>query len=339
VPAPLEATAKEEKSMSQASYGAAGAETIRHEFSEVNGVRIHYAIARPANYENAEPAAHEGDLKLIVFLHGFPEFWYAWRKQLDEFGRDLIAVAPDMRGYNLSSKPAAVEEYNMGKLVGDVSGLVKHLADRHRLGIPRCVLVGHDWGGVVAWATAMACPEIVEQLVIVNAPHPKIFERELRGNPKQQEASQYMLVFRSPQAEAMMSANNFAMMQETILGEGMRQGYISEGDRKAYVEAWSQPGALTGGLNYYRAAEVGPGGGGHDAFKMKHPAASFEVKMPTLVIWGEKDPYILTGNLDGLERYVPQLTVERIPDATHWVVHEKSARVNELIRDFLETSK
>ena len=218
-------------------------------------------------------------------------------------------------------------------------GLVQHLAARHHLGAARCFLVGHDWGGVVAWATAMACPEIVERLVIINAPHPKIFERELRENPKQQEASQYMLVFRSPQAEAMMSANNFAMMQETILGEGMRQGYISEADRKAYVEAWSQPGALTGGLNYYRAAEVGPGGGGHDAFKTKHPAASFEVKMPTLVIWGEKDPYILTDNLNGLERYVPKLTVERIPDATHWVVHEKSARVNELIRDFLETSK
>lgn len=323
--------------MSQASYGAAGAETIRHEFADVNGVRIHYAIARPGDDGEEAPDEHAEDPKLIVFLHGFPEFWYAWRRQLDEFGRDLIAVAPDMRGYNLSSKPAAVEEYDIGKLVGDVRGLVEYLAAEHRLRAPRCVLVGHDWGGAVAWATAIACPEIVVRLVIVNAPHPKIFERELRENPKQQEASQYMLVFRSAQAEAMMSANNFAMMQETILGEGMRQGYISEADRKAYVEAWSQPGALTGGLNYYRAAEVGPGGGG-EAFKMKHPVASFEVRMPTLVIWGEKDPYILTGNLDGLERYVPKLTVERIPDATHWVVHEKSARVNELIRDFLETA-
>ena len=332
-----------------ASYGASGAETIRHEFAEVNGVRIHYAIARPLGEDDEEPAENADNLKLIVFLHGFPEFWYAWRKQLDEFGRDLIAVAPDMRGYNLSSKPAAIEEYDIGKLVGDVRALVEHLAASHHLRAPRCVLVGHDWGGVVAWATAMACPEIVERLVIINAPHPKIFERELRENPRQQEASQYMLVFRSAQAEAMLSANNFAMMQETILGEGMRQGYISEADRKAYVEAWSQPGALTGGLNYYRAAGVGPGGGGpagggpggggNDAFKMKHPVASFEVKMPTLVIWGEKDPYLLTGNLNGLEQYVPKLTLERIPDATHWVVHEIPARVNELIRDFLETSE
>jgi pimeloyl-ACP methyl ester carboxylesterase len=210
------------------------------------------------------------------------------------------------------------------------------MAAAHHLQAARCVLVGHDWGGIVAWATAMACPEIVERLVIVNAPHPKIFERELRENPKQQEASQYMLVFRSPQAEAMLSANNFAMMQETILGDGIRQGYISEDDRKAYLEAWSQPGALTGGLNYYRAAKVGPGDGGQEAFKTR-PMASFEVKMPTLVIWGEKDPYLLTGNLIGLDQYVPKLTVERIPDATHWVVHEMPARVNELIRDFLET--
>jgi pimeloyl-ACP methyl ester carboxylesterase len=331
--------------MSQASYGAAGAETIRHEFADVNGVRIHYAIERPLSEDDEEPAEHEGELKLIVFLHGFPEFWYAWRRQLDEFGRDLIAVAPDMRGYNLSSKPAAVEEYDIGKLVGDVHELVKYLADRQHLRAARCVLVGHDWGGIVAWATAMAFPEIVERLVIINAPHPKIFERELRDNPKQQEASQYMAVFRSPQAEAMLSANNFAMMQETILGDGIRQGYISEDDRKAYLEAWSQPGALTGGLNYYRAAKLGPpggggpAGGGHDAFKTKHPAASFEVKMPTLVIWGEKDPYLLTGNLIGLDQYVPKLTLERIPDATHWVVHEMPARVNELIRDFLETSE
>jgi pimeloyl-ACP methyl ester carboxylesterase len=317
-------------SQAGASHGAAGPETIRHEFAEVHGVRIHYAIAKPAN---------TNDVKLIVFLHGFPEFWYAWRKQLEEFGEDFIAVAPDMRGYNLSSKPAQVEEYEMAKLVGDVRALVEHLSAKHHLGGVKCHLVGHDWGGVVAWATALALPAMVERLVIINAPHPKIFERELRENPKQQEASQYMLVFRSPQAEAMMSGSGFALMQETILGESLRQGYITEADRRAYVEAWSQPGALTGGLNYYRAAEAGPPSGpGGEVFKTHGKMESFEVKMPTLVIWGEKDPYLLTGNLNGLERYVPKLTVERIPDATHWVVHEKTGRVNELIRRFVTAS-
>lgn len=313
------------------SHGTGGAEAIRHEFAHVNGVRIHYAISEPAG---AEPRAREP--RLIVFLHGFPEFWYAWRKQLAEFGRDFIAVAPDMRGYNLSSKPEEIDEYAIGKLVGDVRALVEHLSVAHQLRAAICCLVGHDWGGMVAWAAAIKCPEIVERLVIINAPHPKMFERELRENPKQQEASQYMLVFRSPQAEAMMSANNFALMQETILGEGIRQGIISEADRKAYVEAWSQPGALTGGLNYYRAAEVGPGmQPGNNVFNFKGEMPPLEVKVPTLVIWGEQDPYLLVSNLNGLERYVPNLRVERIPDATHWVVHEKPARVNELIREFV----
>ncbi|MGA8144189.1 MAG: alpha/beta hydrolase [Candidatus Acidiferrales bacterium] len=320
-------------------HGEARAEMIRHEFADVNGVRMHYAIAKPG--ETTETAkrradARAGATRLIVFLHGFPEFWYAWRRQLGEFGRDFVAVAPDMRGYNLSSKPAAIEEYAIGKLVGDVRGLVEHICAAEHLRARSCVLVGHDWGGMVAWAVAMKCPEIVERLVIINAPHPKIFERELRENPKQQEASQYMLVFRSPQAEAMMSANGFALMQETILGEGIRQGYISEADRKAYVEAWSEPGALTGGLNYYRAAEVGPAmRAGQNVFNYKEEMPSFVVKAPTLVIWGERDPYLLTGCLDGMERYVPNLRVERIADATHWVVHEKPGRVNELIREFV----
>ena len=334
-------------SQTGASHGSTAAEAIRHEFADVNGVRIHYAIAQPANVpareragESHGVAARTGNTKLIVFLHGFPEFWYAWRKQLVEFGQDFIAVAPDMRGYNLSSKPAAVEEYDIRKLVGDVRALVEHLARSHHLPASKCFLVGHDWGGVVAWGVALAFPEIVEKLVIINAPHPKIFERELRENPKQQQASQYMLLFRSSQAEEMMSANQFALMQEGILGLGIRQGYISEADRKAYVEAWSQPGALTGGLNYYRAAEAGPPiEPGGEVFKMYGRIGSFEAKMPTLVMWGEQDPYLLTSNLDGLEQYVPRLTIERIPDATHWVVHEKPEQVNSLIRKFLADSK
>ena len=330
-----------------ASHGARGAETTRHEFADVNGVRLHYAIAQPANLsageregESREATARRGHRKLIVFLHGFPEFWYAWRKQLAEFGQDFIAVAPDMRGYNLSSKPAAAEEYDIPKLVGDVRALVEHLAASHDVPANKCFLVGHDWGGVVAWGAALAFPDLVEKLVIINAPHPKIFERELRENPKQQEASRYMLLFRSSQAEEVMSANQYALMQDGILGPGIRQGYISEADRKAYVEAWSQPGALTGGLNYYRASEAGPPKGpGGEVFKTHGKIGSFEAKMPTLVIWGEQDPYLLTSNLDGLEQYVPRLVIERIPDATHWVVHEKPEQVNRLIGRFLADSR
>ena len=151
---------------------------IEHRYADVNGVRLHYATA--------------GRGKLILFLHGFPEFWYAWKQQLSEFARDYQAVAPDLRGYNLSSKPAEVEQYAVTHLVEDVRALAAHL------GHSRFILVGHDWGGAVAWATALYHPEAVENLIIINAPHPGIFERELRSNPAQQQASQYMLFVPQP---------------------------------------------------------------------------------------------------------------------------------------------
>jgi pimeloyl-ACP methyl ester carboxylesterase len=316
-------------------------QTIRHSFADVNGVRLHYASAgNPAN-------------KLILFLHGFPEFWYAWRNQLVEFGKDFHAVAPDQRGYNLSSRPAEVEQYEITKLVGDIRALIEHLQPSH-ISAQRCILVAHDWGGVAAWATAIACPELVEKLVIINSPHPAIFQRELRENPAQQSASEYMLMLRSPEAEARISANNFALFQAGILGEGLRKGYFTERDRLAYVEAWSQPGALTGGLNWYRAAKMGladparigipsppQAGESRGPDSAAAPASttlpSFTVQAPTLVIWGEQDPYLLTGNLDGLDKFVPNLRIERIPDATHWVVHEKPQLVNSLIRSFVQS--
>jgi pimeloyl-ACP methyl ester carboxylesterase len=295
---------------------AAQSVSIRHSFADVNGVRLQYASA--------------GTGKLILFLHGFPEFWYAWRNQLIEFGRDSLAVAPDLRGYNLSSKPEQVERYRISELVKDIRELVTHF------GVESCCLVGHDWGGVVAWAVAMAFPDVVEKLVIINAPHPAIFERELRENPAQQQASQYMLIFRSPEAEALLTVNDYANLQETVLGELLRQGFFTEADRQAYLESWSQPGAITGGLNYYRASQIGPPDGvGEEAPGSAANFSSLQVKAPTLVIWGTKDPYLLTGNLNGLDRYVSNLSVERIPDATHWVVHEKAALVNSLIREFI----
>jgi pimeloyl-ACP methyl ester carboxylesterase len=288
---------------------------IRHEYAEVNGVRLHYAAA--------------GSGKLILFLHGFPEFWYAWKDQLVEFGRDHLAVAPDMRGYNLSSKPADIEQYRIKYLVEDVRALSE------KLGHERFTLVGHDWGGAVAWAFAIRYPARLEKLVIINAPHPAIFQRELAQNPDQRRASQYMLMFRSPQAESILSANNYAALLEAVLSEGLKRGYFTEEDKKAYLQAWSQPGALTGGLNYYRASRVGP-----DINQEARPLAEFEsfaVRVPTLVIWGEKDTALLTGNLNGLEEYVPNLTVKRISDGSHWVVHEKPELINGLIRGFISS--
>ena len=147
-----------------------------------------------------------------------------------------------------------------------------------------------------------------------------------------------MLFFRSPQAESVLSANNYAQLVQAVLGEGLKSGAFTEEDKKAYIEAWSQPGALTGGLNYYRAARVGPPSGEGDkegkSFGIDMP--SLVVKVPTLVIWGEKDTALLTGNLEGLDKFVPNLTIKRIPEGTHWVIHEKPDLVNGYIRDFIK---
>jgi len=292
-----------------------GEDMFEHRYADVNDIRLHYVTA--------------GKGKLIVFLHGFPEFWYEWMNQLTEFGRDYQAVAPDMRGFNLSSKPPEVEQYRMKYLIGDVRTLAEHL------GCKRFILVAHDWGGGVAWPFAMRHPDYLEKLVIINAPHPVTFLRELRDNPAQQKASQYILVHRTPEAERILAKDNYAVLVSSLLKDGVKQGYFSEEDKRAYVVAWSQPGALTGGLNYYRAAHLGSFAGESDDILSADPSL-FTVKVPTLVIWGEKDRYLLTGNLEGLERYVPNLTIKRIPDGSHWVIHEKPALVNSYIREFIE---
>jgi pimeloyl-ACP methyl ester carboxylesterase len=283
-----------------------------HQYADVNGIRLHYVTA--------------GRGPLILFLHGFPEFWYAWKDQLSEFARDHRAVAPDMRGYNLSSKPWPLEEYSLKHLVADVRALVNHLEAQ------TFVLVGHDWGGVVAWAFAMAHPERLKKLVIVNAPHPAVFERELRENPAQQAASGYMLIFGIAEAEEILAADNHGRLLRWF-----DEAWFSDEDRAQYLAAWSQPGALTGGLNYYRAAGVGP-----PKPEEGIPARSFSgvpsrrtVTVPTLVIWGERDSALLTGNLDGLEAFVPHLTIKRVPEGSHWVVHQQPELVNRMIRDFL----
>jgi pimeloyl-ACP methyl ester carboxylesterase len=286
----------------------------------VNGVRLHVVTA--------------GKGPLILFLHGFPEFWYEWKNQLAEFGKDHLAVAPDMRGYDLSDKPEALDQYKMNVLVEDVRALGDHFSRQKKF-----ILVAHDWGGAIAWAFAIAHPEMLEKLVIVNAPHPGVFGRLLATDPAQQKASQYMLMFRSPQAEQTLSADNYAWLVSAVLGDGLKNGVFTEEDKQAYVKAWSQPGALTGGLNYYRANEVGPPAAGQNASGGRGSApdlSALMVKVPTLVIWGEKDTALLTQNLDGLDKFVPQLTIKRIPDGSHWVVHEKRDEVNAAIRDFIK---
>src|SRR5712692_1019074 len=196
--------------------GASGKRMLKDEYVKVNGVRIHYVTA--------------GKGPLILFLHGFPEFWYEWKNQLTEFGKDHHAVAPDMRGYNLSDKPAELDQYQVKYLVEDIRALAGHLAHNKKF-----ILVAHDWGGAVAWAYAIAHPGTLEKLVIVNAPHPGVFMRELRDNPAQQKASQYMLMFRGEKAEQTLSANNYAALVNAVLGAGLKSGVFTEDDKNAYI--------------------------------------------------------------------------------------------------------
>jgi pimeloyl-ACP methyl ester carboxylesterase len=298
--------------------GARQTPGFRSEVAQVNGINIHYVAT--------------GAGPLIIFLHGFPEFWFQWKRQLTDFGRDYLAVAPDMRGYNLSDKPEGVGQYELSHLMEDVGGLARHL------GHEKFCLVGHDWGGVVAWSFAIACPERVEKLVVINAPHPGLFAMLLREDPAQQRASQYMMMLESEKAEDVLSASNFAVLDRLLLSRGLKNCIFTEQDRESYLDAWRQPGALTGALNYYRAARLSPfeSGGTEEPFGFfASPLSELTVKVPVLVIWGEQDLALVPRNLEGLPELVPDLTIKCFPDATHWVTHEKPDAVNACIREFL----
>jgi pimeloyl-ACP methyl ester carboxylesterase len=217
-----------------------GSDTMwKHEYATVNGVKLHYVT--------------QGSGQVILFLHGFPEFWYAWKDQIPEFGKTYQAIALDMRGYNLSEKPPKVEDYALPTLVADIKAFLAAVSKGKK-----AILVAHDWGGAVAWAYAALFPDTLEKLVIINAPHPTVFSRELQTNPDQQKASAYMNFFRSPGAEQLLSANHYAALSSGVFGSSAKPDSFTAEDRKAYIDAWSQPGALTGGLNYYRAAKIGP---------------------------------------------------------------------------------
>jgi len=276
--------------------------TIVHETVEANGIRLHVARA--------------GAGPLILFLHGFPEYWGMWRPLLEHFGaRGWCAVAPDLRGYNLSDKPAAVEAYRVKPLVADVLALAARYTKE------KFVLVAHDWGGAVAWSVAISHPERLSRLVMLNSPHPYVFWRELCANPAQREASAYMTLFRLAKAERVLSANGFARLLAWFPG-------LDPDYRRGLLEAWSQPGALTGGLNYYRASPLYPPTADDPGpQKLQLKPEDFVVRVPTLVLWGERDPALLTGCLDGLEALVPDLKLVRVPEATHWIARERTERV------------
>lgn len=288
-----------------------------HHVDLANGQRLHCLMA--------------GAGPLVVFLHGFPEYSGMWRAQLEAFAGSHWCVAPDQRGYNLSSRPAAVRDYRAKPLVDDIV----QLADA--LGQDRFTLVAHDWGGAIAWNVAAWHPDRIEQLVVINAPHPITFLRELRSSAAQREASAYMSFFRLEKAERVLQEDRFRRLREVSLDAwGSNGGDASPATVDAYVEAWSQPGALTAMLNWYRASPLHPPTA-EEPLPDLDPH-QFHVRVPTRVIWGERDHALLPPILDGLGAHVDDLEIVRIPDASHWVVHERSRRVNELLAGWLASS-
>lgn len=289
-------------------------EQFQANYAEVNHIRMHYLSA--------------GQGEPIMFVHGFPEFSYAWKEQIAEFSKTHQVIAPDMRGYNLTDKPEGVENYHIAHLVGDLLALADHL------GWSTFTLVAHDWGGFVAWWLAIKHPERLKQLIIINIPHPATFWRELSNNPRQQKASQYVYQFRSAPVEQFLAADNYAAFAEAILGNGIKEGYFTEADKATYITAWSQPDAMKSSINYYRAYKGFPGE--PEDTRPDLSIASTTVTVPTLVIWGENDTALDIDNLNGLEEYVPNLQIKRIPDGTHWVSHKFPQLVNQAIREFIK---
>ncbi|MFX1599275.1 MAG: alpha/beta fold hydrolase [Promethearchaeota archaeon] len=291
---------------------------FKSEFAEVNNIKLHYIKAGP----------DEG--KLIVFLHGFPQFWYMWRDQLLDFSKDYFAVAPDMRGYNLSSKPVDVEKYHIGYIIEDIRALVEDHFERKSF-----ILVGHDWGGAVAFPFASMHPKLVEKLIIINAPHPNVFAKLLTKNKDQQSSSQYMLFLRTQDAESYLSAYNYKNLFDVIITSKIE---FNDDDHQMYLEAWSQPGALTGALNYYRAGGLRPPSEGEEISEIANEQIKIKsvmIDVPTLIIWGEKDTALTIHNLEGLEEFISDLTIKQIPKGSHWVINEYPNKINSLIREFI----
>jgi pimeloyl-ACP methyl ester carboxylesterase len=287
-------------------------------FAELpNGITLHYASC-------GEPGR-----PLLLCLHGFPEYWAAWEDVLPAFGTDFYAVAPDLRGFNLSSQPGDVAAYRAREIVGDLLYLIR------ALGYERAAVVAHDWGGAAAWALAIARPDVVERLVVLNSPHPVPFARELANNPSQQAASAYMNWLRAPGAESHLAEGGFRRLEAFFLGmQRSETPWLTPQKLARYKQVWAR--GLSGGLNYYRASPLyPPTDGDPGACALRLDPTQFVVRVPTLVLWGMRDTALLPPLLDGLGEAVLELAIERLESATHWLVHEEPAFIANRVLDFV----
>jgi pimeloyl-ACP methyl ester carboxylesterase len=265
------------------------------------GVKIHYVTA--------------GEGPLVLLIHGFPDFWYSWRAQMPALAEHHKVVAIDQRGYNLSDKPSGVQNYTTEKLVSDAVAVIEHF------GSEKAIVVGHDWGGFVAWTLAMRHPELVDRLIILNLPHPAGITRELAHNADQQKASQYARDFQQPDAASKLTPEMLAF-------------WVTDPEaRKRYIEAF-QRSSIEAMLNYYKANY--PGTVKPEQLAVEYPP----VKCPVLMIHGLKDPALLPGALNDTWKWLDgELTLVTIPHAGHFVQQDASERVTRLIVEWLASSR
>lgn len=280
--------------------------TWQHEYMITNGIKLHYVT--------------QGSGPLMLMLHGFPEFWYSWRKQIPEFAKDYKVVALDLRGYNESDKPQEQSAYVMSEFIKDVEGVIKGL------GYDRCVLVGHDWGGAIAWSFAYAHPELLERLIILNLPHPAKFSEGLR-TPQQLLRSWYAFFFQLPLLpELALQAIDYAIIGKIFTEMAINKNAFTSADIEAYKDAAARRGALTAMINYYR-----------NVFFSLGQRQWGILDLPTLMIWGEEDTALGKELTYGTEAYVRDFQIKYIPNCSHWVQQEQPELVNQYMREFLES--
>jgi len=277
-------------------------------FVSVNGVRLHTVVAGPK----------EGPL--IILLHGFPECWFTWRSQIAPLAQaGYRVVVPDQRGYNLSAKPSGVESYQIDRLTADVGELI------HVMGRERAIIAAHDWGGAVAWRFAMDYPQMLDKLIVMNAPHPVALARELSHNRSQRMKSWYMFFFQLPWLpETLLGFDPMFSARLFFRRTAVRAGAFSDADLVVMAAALAQPGALLAMIHWYRAA-----------FRYPPLRRTQVIEKPTLLIWAEDDVALGKSLTYGLEKRVPHLTLHYIPHCGHWVQNEAPDEVNEQMLTFL----
>ncbi len=281
---------------------------LEHHIVPVNGLNLHVVQAGPP------------DGPLVILLHGFPEFWYAWRKQIGFLAEQGYRVwAPDQRGYNLSDKPASIADYGLDRLAADVKGLIE------AAGRSKALLVGHDWGAIVAWWTASVHPTFIERLVVLNVPHPALASRIARRSPTQLLKSWYIFFFQLPLLpEKMFKRRNWSLGTNSLV-KSSRRGTFSESDLNEYRRAWAQPGAIGSMINYYRAAV---------RFQPAKLPATFRLSMPVMILWGVKDAFLNSVGASTSTEICQDVRLVYFPKATHWLQHEEGDRVNGLLHEF-----